>query len=641
MCGIAGIHNSKVNSDELKNIANKNIELLHHRGPDDNGYEILTQANSNKTLFVHTRLSVVDLSSAGKQPMTDTSGNYWITFNGEIYNFLEIKKELLGLGIKFKSNSDTEVILESYKIWGLKAFEHFIGMWALAIWDKKKDELLLSRDRLGIKPLYYANHNESIFFASEPKAIINFLPGKRQLNPNALTDYFSFRQVLGEETFFSDVLSVEPGNHLIIKNGKIKKIQYWDLPIADFKNDFSEEELKDELDELLSSSVKYRMISDVPLGSFLSGGLDSSILVYNMSNFTDGPIKTYTIGFDGEGYNEFSYAREVSKFLGTVHKQEILSAEDYLNLFSKMIEYKDSPLAVPNEIALHKLSKSLKEDITVVLSGEGADELFGGYGRIFRSSYDYQRLEAGNKNEDFLKNLNMKYKSLTFKKDLDHFLGQYSYISVFDQKKLFKEEVLNKISNGLNNREFITPLWNRLDSLSYLDKMIWFFQKIHLQGLLNRLDTASMSASVEARVPFVDHRLIEFFNKVPSKYKLKWINKESKLKAANLNSDQISENLDITKYILRENYKKNLPSSISSRKKVGFPVPLSIWLSGPLKNHAQEKLLSDSSRTQVIFKKSGVEKALKDVGQDVKSGLKVWMMLNLEEWMNIYDINSP
>ena len=359
-----------------------------------------------------------------------------------------------------------------------------------------------------------------------------------------------------------------------------------------------------------------------------------------MSNFTQEPIKTYTIGFDGEGYNEFSYASEVSKFLGTDHSQEILSAEDYLNLFSKMIEYKDSPLAVPNEIALHKLSKSLKEDITVVLSGEGADELFGGYGRIFRSSYDYQRLESGNLNEDLLKNLNIKYKSLSFKSDLDHFLDQYSYISAFDQKKLFKDEVLNKISNGLNNKEFITPLWKRLDRLSYLDKMIWFFQKVHLQGLLNRLDTASMSASVEARVPFVDHRLIEFFNKVPSKYKLKWIDKESKLKAANLNSDQISENLDTTKYILRENYKKNLPSSISSRKKVGFPVPLSVWLSGPLKNYAQENF-SDSSRTQEIFKRSGVEKALKDVGQDVKSGLKVWMMLNLEEWMIIYDIISP
>ena len=207
-------------------------------------------------------------------------------------------------------------------------------------------------------------------------------------------------------------------------------------------------------------------------------------------------------------------------------------------------------------------------------------------------------------------------------------------------KKLFKDEVLNKISNGLNNKEFITPLWKRLDRLSYLDKMIWFFQKVHLQGLLNRLDTASMSASVEARVPFVDHRLIEFFNKVPSKYKLKWIDKESKLKAANLNSDQISENLDTTKYILRENYKKTCQAQLV-QEKVGFPVPLSVWLSGPLKNYAQEKLLSDSSRTQEIFKRSGVEKALKDVGQDVKSGLKVWMMLNLEEWMNIYDINSP
>tara|TARA_B100001027_G_C16261563_1_gene329709 strand:+ start:169 stop:2094 length:1926 start_codon:yes stop_codon:yes gene_type:complete len=641
MCGIAGIHNSGANLDELKNIAYKTIDLLHHRGPDDNGFEIFHQDNSKQTLFVHTRLSILDLSSAGNQPMSDTSGNYWISFNGEIYNFLEIKKELLELGIKFKSNTDTEVILESYKIWGLKAFENFVGMWSLAIWDKKKDELLLSRDRLGVKPLYYTNHNESIFFGSEPKAIINFLPGKRKLNPNALTDYFSFRQVLGEETFFSDVFSLEPGNHLIIKNGKIRKIKYWDLPIVDLKNDFSEQELKEELGELLSSSVKYRMISDVPLGSFLSGGLDSSILVYNMSKFTDRPIKTYTIGFDGEGYNEFSYATEVSKFLGTDHKQEILSAEDYLNLLSKMIEYKDSPLAVPNEIALHKLSKSLKEDITVVLSGEGADELFGGYGRIFRSAYDFQRLDSGNLNEELLDNLNIKYKSLTFKKDLDHFLDQYSYISTFDQKKLFREEVLNKISNGLNNRNFIFPLWNRLDNLSYLDKMIWFFQKIHLQGLLNRLDTASMSASVEARVPFVDHRLIEFFNKVPSEYKIKWINEESKLKASNLNSDQISENLDITKYVLRENYKKNLPSSISSRKKVGFPVPLNNWLSGPLKNYAQEKLLGDSSRTQVIFKRSGVEEALKDVGQNVKSGLKVWMMLNLEEWMNIYDINSP
>jgi len=643
MCGIAGIFNSNKPHEELNQIGLKMVNSIEHRGPDGNGILVEKQNNNRNILLAHTRLSIIDISKAGSQPMSTKDKKLWIVYNGEIYNYQEIKDQLVTKGIKFYSETDTEVVLEAYRYWGIDCFEKFIGMWALAIWNKKNNSMILSRDRLGIKPLYYYHNKNKVIFGSEPKAIIQGIQKSLHLNHQAVSDYFSYRYVLNGGSFFKEIKMLKPGNHKIFHgNGLVKTIKYWDLEIATEKSDFGENIIEEEIYNLMNSSVSYRMISDVPVGAFLSGGLDSSILVSEMSNLSSNQIKTFTTGFEQKEYNEFSFANEVANHCNTQHKEVILDVDTYLNSLKTILMIKDAPLAVPNELALHKLSLELSKDITVVLSGEGADELFGGYGRIFRSAYDYQRLAKYGKliPKELKNNLLMKYKKLSWKNELDHFLNQYSYISFIEKEKLFNNSFKSLCNDDLHNRNYFNHYWSKLDGLDLHEKYMYIFQKIHLQGLLGRLDSATMSASVEGRVPFVDHRLIEYGNRLPLKYKLKWKSNDAMKKAKFLNSSQISENFDITKYILRKKYEKSLPNIISKRKKVGFPVPLGHWLKGPLKKYAKEILFDNDSMSRPLYNTKNLEKIVQTSDTSHKSGLKVWMMVNLEEWMRIYNIST-
>ena len=642
MCGIAGILNSGLHKEVLANIGKTMVSQLQHRGPDGHGIKILDSRKSGNLMLVHTRLSIIDLSENASQPMASNDESIWISFNGEIYNYQEIREELITKGFIFKTASDTEVIINAYKQWGRHCFEKFIGMWALALWDKNTDRLILSRDRLGVKPLYYAFDGNVLVFGSEPKVIIKQMPSTRKLNFRALSDYLSYRYVVDGSSFFSGIKSVSAGTNIIYDSEKLIEEKYWDLPIVKNKNDPGEKNARESLEELMVSSVEYRMISDVPVGSFLSGGLDSSILVALMANVHPDPIKTFTIGFDDKGFNEFSFARTVAEHCNTSHKEISLDASSYLESLQDMIKIKDAPLAVPNEIALHKLSKVLKKDITVVLSGEGADELFGGYGRIFRSAYDYQRVMNSGKNglsSELEKNLLGKYPTLDFRNEVDHFLSQYSYIDFNEKNNILSKHTINELGDDPHNRDYFENLWNRLDGLDIHEKYIWIFQRVHLEGLLGRLDSSTMSASVEGRVPFVDHRLIETINELPLNYKMRWVDDKNMHQANLLNSDQISENNDITKYILRTQFEERLPKGISKRKKIGFPVPLTNWLSGPLRDYATDCLLSQDAKTQSIFNKEAIKLIINNVDKDPKSGLKIWMLLNVEEWMRIYDVS--
>jgi len=603
MCGIAGIFNSSQSPEALRISGQYMVKQLHHRGPDSNGIVTRKRANGAGVLLSHTRLKIIDTSDAGAQPMPYDNQTLWIVFNGEIYNYKELRNELIDKGVQFRSNTDTEVILASYRHWGLACFKHFIGMWSIALWDESRDELILSRDRLGVKPLYFAEDGDTLVFGSEPKIIIDQIPKLRRVNMQAVSDYLSFRYALGGNSFFSGVHSVEPGTYKIISGKSIKTINYWSLPIVRNKLDIGEQAALDGINELLTSSVNYRMIADVPVGSFLSGGLDSSALVWQMSQNTNNPIHTFCTGFNEDGFNEFDYARTVAKHCNTKHSEVILDVDSYLESFHKMLLIKDAPIAVPNEIALHKLSLELKKDVTVVLSGEGADELFGGYSRIFRSSYDFQRISqsGGDLPSVLKKNLQKKYTNMNWEGEVDHFLEQYSYISNNDKQNIFTQDVFSSLGSDPHNKSFFNNLWVELEGLSLTEKYMWIFQKVHLEGLLGRLDSATMSASVEGRVPFVDHRLVEFVNQLPLQYKMRWLSHEAEQRAKDLNSDQISENLDITKYLLKKQFKPRLPASIIERKKMGFPVPLGNWLSGQLKDYAIDRLLSSDARTKEIF----------------------------------------
>ena len=479
MCGITGIYVFDEKHEVPKALIEDMTNTMFHRGPDEFGFYV----NENLALG-HRRLSIIDLK-AGRQPMSDKNGYIWIVFNGEIYNFRELRKDLEGKGYTFKTKSDTEVIIYSYEEYGLDCLKEFNGMFAFAIYDKRKKRLFLARDRLGIKPLYYTITDKEIIFASEIKAILKHPNVKKKVNLYGISSYLSYRYVLGKETLFDGIYTLQPGYFLLCEDGKIKEKQYWELPIIPQKEDKGEEYYVRKLRELLTKSVKMRMISDVPLGAYLSGGLDSSIIVALMSDIKNEPIKTFSIGFEEEGFNEFEYARLMVERCKTNHKEILLNAEKYIELMPKLIRYKDAPLSVANEVPLYEMSKELKKDITVVLSGEGADELFGGYGRIFRSPFDYERLKLIENNPDLLdetvksilvESLRDKYGDLNFKDELSHFLSTYNWITLAEKKEIFTDKVNSIIGDDDHILSVFKGYFDKIKVLDQYDKYLWLFE---------------------------------------------------------------------------------------------------------------------------------------------------------------------
>ncbi|MBL7147244.1 MAG: asparagine synthase (glutamine-hydrolyzing) [Nanoarchaeota archaeon] len=637
MCGITGVLDLKGKSKLSKKIAIDMTKVLKHRGPDDSGIFL------DKGIFLgHRRLSIIDLSKNGHQPMSDKEKKIWITFNGEIYNFQEIKNILIQKGYKFFSKSDTETIINAYKEWGISCLERFNGMFAFALWDK--NELYLVRDRLGVKPLYYSVFDGKLIFASEIKSILAYPKFKRKPNLKAISSYLSYRYVLGEETLFENINQLLPGHFIKVKDGEIIKKEYWDIKLTLKKKDLGEKYYLKKIQNLVTSATKRRMISDVPLGAYLSGGLDSSVIVAIMSKLKTDRFKTFTVGFQEEGFNEFEYSKKVAEKCDVDHKEILLSCKDYIKTLKKLIKYKDLPLSVPNEVPLYLMSKELKKDITVVLSGEGADEVFGGYGRLFRSPFDYKRLKLREKlpnpiKKSLFKNLNKKYKHKKFSSELDHFLYLYSYFPFEEKKFLFNEEMNKLINNDENLKYIFNRYFNKCPKLSYYDKILYTFEKLHLPGLLGRVDNATMATSVEARPPFVDYELVEFLFSIPFKYKIKWKSLSSRIKSLTKTSDDISENLDITKYLLRKSFSGDLPGIILKRKKQGFPVPLDKWFKTELVAYAQNLLLrKDAKINEIIDQKNlkiWIENNLK-FGKDKLFGQKLWMLLNVEFWMEEY-----
>lgn len=642
MCGIAGVINLSNPSRVPDVVINEMTDVLAHRGPDGSGYHVTDQV-----ALGHRRLSIIDLSEAGKQPMIDLEGQSVITFNGEIYNFEEIKNSLGG-GYQYHSSTDTEVILHAFKEKGIDAIQDFNGMFTFALHQSKTGTTFIVRDRIGIKPLYYAEFDGKLLFGSEIKAILQYPGFKPGHDLNGISSYLSYRYPIGEQTLFDNIKSLPAGHYLEISGGKIELKQYYELPIIEDRPDLGEEYYIEKIRELLKSSVRYRMIADVPFGAYLSGGLDSSIVVALMSQITEEPIKTFTIGFEEEGFNEFDYARQVAEMYQTDHHEILLTPADYIDNMQKLIGFKDAPLSVPNEPALHVMSAELKKYITVVLSGEGADEIFGGYGRIFRSPYDYQRLNGLNKSGELngnavshllRDNLQNKYGDHSFNSELDHLLHLYQYINWGEKNNFLSADVISNLNDDSHNRQLFANQYDRLDCMDHYDKYLWIFEKFHIVGLLHRLDMSTMATSVEGRVPFVDHRLIEFAMSIPFEYKIKW---KSMVAAAALNSDQISETHDMPKYILKKAFENDLGENITWRKKVGFPVPIHKWLGGDFHQMAKDLLLDDTAKNRGLYNQQYLEKVMKNKNlfSEHKFGIKIWMLVNLEMWFRTYFGNN-
>jgi len=639
MCGILGIIDfSSPGNWDVRRFSDC-LELQRHRGPDDSGVY-----DSPDFILGHRRLSILDLDSRSAQPMISCDGSKFLVFNGEIYNFRELKERLIQQGLKFVTESDTEVLLQGIIHRGIDFIYDCIGMFAFCYLDAEKKEAFLVRDRLGIKPLYYSRDRNRVTFSSTTGSLHALRPGS-DFSPEALSAYLSFRYPTGDRTFFSDINCLEPGEYLRITVSTVEKKVYWDPArfIDEQKTDRGEEYYLGQLKELIESSVTYRLVSDVPVGAYLSGGVDSSGLVAAMATGSAEPINTFTIGFNSKGFNEFEYAREVAEQYGTNHHEIEQSSEDYFSSMRELIGYKGAPLAVPNEVPIWKLSRRLKDYITVVLSGEGADELFMGYGRIFRSAYDYERLGSqyewhSETNRDaYLRNAKKKYGTIDFSNEIEHFLNLYSYTSIGVKKQLLSPDLPLESYEENFRREFQEG-FDAVGNTSYENRISYTFIKKHLPGLLLRLDNATMAASVEGRVPFIDHRIVEFALTVPLKYKLKWRGDCAKEDYERLTSDQISEVHDTPKYLLKRAYEGRLSNSILYRKKMAFPVPLQEWFNGRFREAAHDILLSTSARNRSIYNTATIERNLSSskIAENHATAMSIWMLMNTEMFIQSF-----
>ena len=632
MCGFIGTVNQTIpNCLSL-------VKELSHRGPDEQGiYE------DKKIQLGFRRLSIIDLKN-GAQPLFSKDKRYALMFNGEIYNYKYLKKILQNKGIKFKTQSDTEVLLESFIFWGKECLTKINGMFAFVIYDFKKEELTLARDRFGIKPLYYSltNNHQGIVYSSEIKTLIKTNVVEKTINLDAISSYLSFRYPYGVGNFFSQIKKVEPGEVLVFNNGNIDKKKYWEIPLIQETSNSKEETLIEELEDILDLVVKDHLESDVSVGSLLSGGLDSSLITTMMNKYQKN-FNTFSASFDDEGYDENVYAKKVSNKINSNHTNIKLNSKNYFESLDKIIDHKYLPLYIPHEVALFDLFKNIKLSNKVVISGEGADEMFGGYGRVQGAGFDYKKIKYFDYFGKFLGKKNIynffnaesifTHEKLSRK---DHFYKIYNWFTMNQKEKILSEKIYSEINQDTKSQTFWQNEFDEIRNMDENNKFIFLFQKFHLQCLLDRLDLMSMAHSVEARVPFCDHRITTFLSKIPYKYKIKWKSTFSKIKAIFSLSDAHSEKLNDSKYILRKISTKFIPKEITTRKKLGFPVPLDAWLSNEKdKKFIKEILLDDKTKKRGIFDIKEVESLInnkENLSYDFW-GKKIWMLLNLEIWL--------
>jgi len=624
MCGICGVYNLNTKEKVDESSLRKMTEILSHRGPDDEGFFL----DGNIGLG-HKRLSIIDLSSAGHQPMTNREGTVWIVYNGEIYNHLELRKELIKKGYEFRSHSDTEVILHLYEEERENCLQKLNGMFAFLIWDKRERKLFSARDRLGIKPFYYYFGKKKFIFASEVKAILKY-GIKAEPNFSAINDYLTFQYCLGDKTFFKGIKKIEPGHYLILKEGRLKIKKYWDLDYSiDFKS--SEKEFTDELLALIKDSTKIQLRSDVPVGAHLSGGIDTSIITCFASKYFNFkvPFKTFTGFFPfGEEYDERKYAKLVSKKAKSQYFEIYPKYSDFIDILPKLIYFMDEPAAGPGIFPQYFVSKLAAKNVKVVLGGQGGDEAWGGYTR-YLIAYLEQALKGAilgtqeeGKHVVTLKSIIPNLGILKgYTSTLQHF-WQEGIFSPMDERyfrlvkrmgnleEIFSDNFLRKIQDDNSSLVEFKKIFNLPNSLSYFNKMSHFDIKTLLPALLHVEDRTSMAVSLESRVPLLDHRIVELSAKIPPVMKFKG---------------------GEVKHILKTAVRDFVPQEILERKeKIGFAVPLSKWYQKKeVKTFLTNVLLDKSAKERDIYNVKGVKKLLEG---ERKFGREIWGLLCLELW---------
>jgi asparagine synthase (glutamine-hydrolysing) len=619
MCGITGMvefnREKAIEPAVLKNMC----DSIYHRGPDDEGLYI----NQNVGLGFR-RLSIIDLST-GHQPLSNQNDRIYIVFNGEIYNYLEHRNKLKQKGYTFKTTTDTEVILHLYEEYGVNCLQYLRGMFAFAIWDSNKQQLFCARDRFGIKPFYYYSDQEKFVFGSEIKAILKSNNIDKTISLDALDSYFAFGYITSDLSIYKNIKKLQPAHYLLlsVKDKPVIEIKrYWEIR---FDPDYSKSEnrWKEEIEECLSETVKLHMISDVPLGAFLSGGIDSSSVVAMMARNSDRPIKTFSIGFKEQKFNELKYARELANKYGCEHHEEIVEPES-IGLLSKLVNAYDEPFADSSAIPTYYVSQLARKHVTVALSGDGGDELFAGYNSYTR--FNKLHSKVFNFKSPFLNkmvwgNVHRLIPNHVRGKGLSYLLSQdkkyqFAYMS---WEKHERQKLMSAHLSGINylnaSEEYkINLLKNsrindHVTSMQYLDLHTYI-----VDDILTKVDRASMMNSLEVRVPLLDHKFAELTFKIPSNLKLKGLEQ---------------------KYILKKTMASMLPASILNHPKQGFAVPISIWFKDDLSTYLNDTFNSSNCLLYSYLDKSYIkDKILNNRITHIDFSDRIWALLFLNEWLN-------
>jgi asparagine synthase (glutamine-hydrolysing) len=625
MCGICG----KINlSNELidEGLLKKMTFCLSHRGPDDEGVFIKRNVG-----FGHRRLSIIDLSPHARQPMSNEDGTIWIVYNGEIYNFPELREDLIKKGHLFRSRSDTETVLHLYEEFGVECLKYLRGMFAFAIWDETDQSLFLVRDRIGKKPLYYWHSSGTFSFASEIKSILQDSTFERIPDLTAIHHYLTYQDVPSPWTAFKNIKKLPPAHYLILKNGKVTIKRYWKLSYLP-KHTMTEDDLKKEILERLKEAVRMRLISDVPLGAFLSGGIDSSAVVAMMSEVMNKPVKTFSIGFKEDAYNELNYAGIVAEKFQTDHTEFVIEPKA-IDIIDKLIWHYNEPFADSSAIPTYYVSKLAREHVTVILNGDGGDENFAGYGRyianeismwmhrVFPSSFAKLLVP-------FISLIPHGKTPNNFFWRLKRFLGEYikspemrnahwlCHFTSDMKRELYTDDFFRDVS-PTDSFDLILDKYREAEASSFLDKTLYADVMMYLpDDLLVKVDVASMANSLEARSPFLDHEFMEFAAKIPSALKLRG---------------------KTTKFILKEALKGILPDKVLFREKMGFGVPLDYWFRNELKDMVYDVLLDKKTMSRGYFKKEAVGKILDEhLSNRWNWHNHIWNLLMLELWHRMF-----
>lgn len=620
MCGINGIaFSSKSEKTINRSLLEKMRDVQVHRGPDDGG--IFIEKNIG---LGHRRLSIVDVSH-GAQPMFNEDESCVIIYNGEVYNHADYRAELEEKGHVYKTHCDTETILHLYEEYGTRCVEKLRGMFAFAIWDRNKKELFIARDRLGVKPLYYLfDEQGNLFFGSEIKTLLEAGAVKPELNYNALPDQLANHGTSGDETLFKKVKRLLPGHSMLWRDGKLYVEKFWDVSFEPKHAERSDADFIEEWRELFRKSVKLRLMADVPLGMFLSGGIDSSAICAMMSQMVDEPIKTFSVGFKEREANEFEYARIVSKAFKTEHHEITITPEQFFAELPNLVWHEDEPLGFIASVPLYFVSKLAQQHVKVVLTGEGSDEILAGYGRYektlmllnYGEKYEkiaprFVRSLIKNNLESLPKASKLSRTFLARTADVENlYFDNFAIFTKEMQAKLLSEDSKNCIKN-LQPYEKLNEYLEKNDAVELLDKLLYADTKTYLHELLMKQDQMSMAASIESRVPFLDHKLVEFTAKMPQRMKLRDKN---------------------TKWILREAMKNILPREILERSKMGFPVPVGNWFRHEFRNVVDEYVLSERTLARNIFDRDFVKKLVARHNAGENHDQRLWFLLNFEIW---------